>query len=350
MRIGPGRAAILICATIGAVAGFVRQGVAQESTPRPTPTPLCARPNYLAFMIQPAPAIAPPLAEQQGIHGTVQVVVSLDTDSRVVGARIQSSPSAVLNPAALTAARHSTFRTESYGCRPIAADYIVTYDFVNKVTFATTASGEQTLSVIGEGIVTRPADAAVVRVTIVTRDAVSQAAMAKNDALFDTLERKLAALGIGERNIGWMTSVRSRAFATPEPTSETMVSRPVVITVDNLANAGHVAAAAASLSSDQAVAIRYELKNHADADREARNIALKDAENAAQAAAASQSSGWHLGVMRAVVPPSVISSPPPAKVVPYRMIPVVGGFQEPFIDVPYLEVRATATVTYAIKP
>jgi uncharacterized protein YggE len=350
MGIRAARTAILICASIGTVAGFVRQGAAQGSTPSPAPTPLCARPNYLAFLIQAAPAITPPLAEQQGIHGTVQVVVSLDVDSRVVGARIQSSPSAVLNPAALTAARHSTFRTENYGCLPIAADYIVSYDFVNKVTFATTASGEQTLSVIGEGTVTRPADAAVVRTTIATRDAVAQDAMAKNDALVATLKGRLVALGIRERDIGWTTSVRSRAFSTPEPTSETAVSRRVEITVDNVANAGHVAAAAASLSSGQVVAIRYELKNHIDADREARNLALKDAEGAAQVAAARQSSGGRLGAMRGVVPPSVGTSPPTVKVVSYHLFPIVGGFKELPVPVPDLEVRATVTVTYAIKP
>jgi TonB family protein len=87
---------------------------AQESTPRPTPTPApCARPNVAATTVRGAPAIAPPMAEQQGIRGTVQVVISLDEYSRVVGARIQTSPSAILNPAALAAARASTFQPPS---------------------------------------------------------------------------------------------------------------------------------------------------------------------------------------------------------------------------------------------
>jgi TonB family protein len=103
------------------------------ATPRPTPTPLsCARPNVAATTLRPSPPDTPALAQQQGITGTVQVVVSLDAQSRVVGARVQTSPSAVLNQAALTAARESQFRTEIRNCEPVAADYIFSVDFTSQ--------------------------------------------------------------------------------------------------------------------------------------------------------------------------------------------------------------------------
>lgn len=103
------------------------------ATPRPTPTPLsCARPNVAATTLRPAAPDTPALAQQQGIAGTVQVVVSLDAQSRVVGTRIQSSPSAVLNQAALAAARGSQFRTEIRNCDPVAADYIFSVDFTSQ--------------------------------------------------------------------------------------------------------------------------------------------------------------------------------------------------------------------------
>ena len=315
----------------------------------PTPPPVvCARPNVAASVIHAAPAVASPLAEQQGIHGTVQVVVSLDADSRVVSAAIQTSPSTELNRAAIAAARQSTYQTEIRGCRPIAASYIVPFEFVNKVTFATSASGERTVSVIGEGVVTRPADSAVVRTTIVTRDTDAARATAKNDALFDALKAKLAPFGIGERAIGWTRSLWAPPSATPAPSSEYSVTRAIEITVDNVANAGHVAAVAASLSTNQTVAIRYELKDHVAADREALAMALKDAESAAQRAAAGQQ--WHLGVLRGVSPTSTAGSQSLVKIVPYFMVPVVGGFKEPELQIPELEVGTTATVTYAVKP
>jgi TonB family protein len=102
-------------------------------TPRPTPTPAtCARPNVAATTLRAVEPDTPPIAQQQGISGTVQVIVSLDAASHVTGTRIQSSPSAVLNQAALSAARQSTFQTEIRDCKPIAADYIFSVDFTSQ--------------------------------------------------------------------------------------------------------------------------------------------------------------------------------------------------------------------------
>ena len=71
----------------------------------------------------------PLLARQYGISGTVQVEVWLDEGGRVTNAVILSSPSPVLNEAALTAARNSTFRPEIKNGKPIAAKYLFTVDF-----------------------------------------------------------------------------------------------------------------------------------------------------------------------------------------------------------------------------
>ena len=102
-------------------------------TPHPTPTPRsCARPNVPATTVHALEPDTPALAEQQGISGTVEVVVSLDAQSRIVATRIQHSPSAVLNAAALAAARGSQFRTEIQNCEPIAADYLFSVDFTSQ--------------------------------------------------------------------------------------------------------------------------------------------------------------------------------------------------------------------------
>jgi TonB family protein len=103
---------------------------APTPSPRPTPTPLsCARPNVPATTLRALEPETPSLAAQQGISGVVNVVVSLDAQSRVVAARVQSSPSAVLNAAALAAARGSQFRTEVRNCEPVAADYLFSVEF-----------------------------------------------------------------------------------------------------------------------------------------------------------------------------------------------------------------------------
>ena len=106
---------------------------APQPTPVPTRTPQsCARPNVPASTIHAVEPDTPPIAAAQGIQGTVQVVVSLNENSRVTGTRVQSSPSAVLNGAALSAARQSSFQTEIRDCKPIAADYIFSVEFTSQ--------------------------------------------------------------------------------------------------------------------------------------------------------------------------------------------------------------------------
>ena len=101
--------------------------------PRPTPTPLsCVRPDVPAATLHAAEPEMPSLAQQQGIHGTVDVAVSLDAQSRVVDAAVQSSPSRLLDGAALAAARASQFRTETHACVPIPARYLFRVDFASE--------------------------------------------------------------------------------------------------------------------------------------------------------------------------------------------------------------------------
>jgi len=97
----------------------------------PTPTPrACARPNVPPTTTRAVEPDMPAMAQQQGITGDVTVLVSLDEASHITSSSIESSPSKILNSAALSAARQSTFQTEIRDCKPIAA----TYRFV--VTFA----------------------------------------------------------------------------------------------------------------------------------------------------------------------------------------------------------------------
>ncbi len=103
-----------------------------EPTASPTAPPACAQPNVPAATLDPVAPETPAIAAQQGISGDVTVVVSLDERSRVTGARVVSSPSALLNDAALRAARASTFRTEIRACRPIAADYAFIVEFTTQ--------------------------------------------------------------------------------------------------------------------------------------------------------------------------------------------------------------------------
>jgi TonB family protein len=61
---------------------------------------------------------APPMARQQGITGIVVVSVAVDENGKPKDARIMSSPSSILNPAALAAARAMTYTPAIYRCVP----------------------------------------------------------------------------------------------------------------------------------------------------------------------------------------------------------------------------------------
>lgn len=102
---------------------------AVKRRPSEPPSPKCGQPNSPATTVRAVEPDTPAGAQQQGISGQVQVTISLDEASHIVSATVRSSPSALLNEAALAAARGSTFRTEIRNCKPVAASYLFTVDF-----------------------------------------------------------------------------------------------------------------------------------------------------------------------------------------------------------------------------
>ena len=325
------RAATLLCAVAGTYTGPVQAGAAQEITPKPSPTPpMCARPNIAPATLLPATAVTPTMAEQQGIVGSVQVIVSLDFDSNVVGTRIASSPSVILNRAALAAARATLFQTEIRDCRPLAGDYLYAVDFTDKVTFFSTKAGEKLVEVIGEGFARRRADVAFVLTSA-------------NDAAFNALKAKLAPLGIGEADFLVQSYVQPRSSPAPGATS----THAIEITVRNVTSVKNVVSAAASLPAVEVGGIRFALREYSAAYNDAIAAALKDAEQIASDAVTRQHS--HLGQLK-----HTEASPNPSRapiaLVPLRRTSVAGDVKVPDDLIPDLEVRATVTLRYAVTP
>jgi TonB family protein len=336
MRHNAPRAAIQVCAVLGALATFASPGGAQQAVPAPTAA-ACVVPNVPASVIRAAPTDVPAMAQQQGLQGVVRLIVSLDADSRVIGVRLLSSPSAILNAAALAAARQSTFQTEIRDCRPIAVDYPYT---------VYVGTGEGTFSIVTDGTVRRAPDVAYVVARILTYDDVAANAVAKGDAALDALKAKLGALGIGASKIRWLPIPPWRR-AQPAPGYRQTDARQVEITVDTVANAGHVAAAAASVKPVDVVAIRYALNDNTSAFRDALSNALKDGEKSAREALKAER--LQLGALKhvAVSPNDARAS---SSTVSFHLVPEADGFKEPDIRIPDVEVHAFATVTYEIKP
>jgi hypothetical protein len=59
----------------------------------------------------------------------VTVWVKLDAQSHAIGYKIYSSPSPLLNDAALASAHAATFQTAVRNCRPVPSDYLYTVSF-----------------------------------------------------------------------------------------------------------------------------------------------------------------------------------------------------------------------------
>jgi TonB family protein len=92
----------------------------------------CNQPYAPPRAILPVQPDALPAARAVHAAGTTIVRVDLDETSTVVGsAVVRSSGYAPLDRAALAAAQKSSYRTESFGCRPVASTYQFTVTFGN---------------------------------------------------------------------------------------------------------------------------------------------------------------------------------------------------------------------------
>jgi TonB family protein len=97
-----------------------------ETPPDPS---TCITPELPTVVWQAVEPDSPVLAQQQRVHGTVRVRVMLDAASHVVGASVIESPSAMLNAAAVAAARRSVYLTARHECKPVPSEYVFAVDF-----------------------------------------------------------------------------------------------------------------------------------------------------------------------------------------------------------------------------
>lgn len=90
----------------------------------------CSQPYAPPRAILPVQVDSLPAARAVHASGTTIVRVDLDETSTVVGAAVvRSSGYAPLDRAALAAAQKSSYRTESFACRPVASTYQFTVTF-----------------------------------------------------------------------------------------------------------------------------------------------------------------------------------------------------------------------------
>lgn len=303
----------------------------------------CARPNVPAMVVRAVNADIPLMAQQQGISGNVQVMVSLDASSHVIGTRIMSSPSAILNNAALTAARESTYQTEVRDCVPIASYFIFTVQFVTDVN-GSTPGGRPVAVINALGSASRPPDIAYLTAAITTTDSAAAASAAKNSAVYDVVRARLKPLGVDD------AALRTTSFgvlSAARPADGFVTTRQIAVTVSDVSKAVAAFDALVAAGVTNVGYVRFELLDRHAAYGEALAAALKDANDQAQAAARAS----HMrvaGIERIVVGQNLLGQPTPAP--GPAMLPAASGAYAVSIHPAPVEVHASVTVTYLFKP
>jgi protein TonB len=119
-------------ASAPAAAATTAATAAPPPTPAPTPRPQCAVPNKDATTTNPVQPDTPEMAKEQGITGTVEVEVDLDAAGKVLSAAVIKTPSSMLNAAALTAAKQSSYAPAVADCKPVPGQYKFVVEFAGQ--------------------------------------------------------------------------------------------------------------------------------------------------------------------------------------------------------------------------
>ena len=97
----------------------------------PPPADTCIVPDLPGATLRAASPKITPEMQRAHVNGTVYVAVSLDASSAVTATRISSSPSTLLDRAALDAAQASVFRTAVRDCKPVAQEFLFGVTFAD---------------------------------------------------------------------------------------------------------------------------------------------------------------------------------------------------------------------------
>jgi TonB family protein len=98
-------------------------------TPTPTPKATCDRPDVAARTIVVADPEMPIMARERNVTGTVDVRVDLSETGAVRSVSIANTPDAMLDQAALDAARRSTYAPEIVDCKAQSGSYLFRVEF-----------------------------------------------------------------------------------------------------------------------------------------------------------------------------------------------------------------------------
>jgi uncharacterized protein YggE len=230
-------------------------------------------------------------------------------------------------------------------------------------------SSDGTTAVItGQGLVSRPPDTATISASIQTNDDAAATATSKNNGAVAALTSALGALHVDPADIKttyYNVSFNPRPVPVPMPVAPAPmgqsiavypypggarygynVNRQLSIMVSRVSDVGAVVDAAIKSGVTNVNGVQYGLKDRAPANEAALALALADAANQAKVVAAA--SHMRLGGIKQIQVGQTYGGPVP---MPMRAMPASGVAGIPTEITPAaVEVRASVTVTYYLKP
>jgi uncharacterized protein YggE len=205
-----------------------------------------------------------------------------------------------------------------------------------------------TLTVTGEGSVSRPPDRAQVAFSIETTNADAATATRDNNRIDDALNAALARIGVPSTAVatnGYGLSYVPRP-TRPDPANDQRygytVTRSVTVTLDAIDRAGAVVDAGVSAGVTNVNGVAFTLRDPHAAQRAAQTAALDDA--AQQARALAGTAGVRIVRILAIAPGS---TPRP---MPVMRMALAASAAPTTIDPGALTVQAEVTVRYEIAP
>jgi TonB family protein len=300
----------------------------------------CAVPNRPAAVVRAAVPDTPVLSEQQGIYGKVRIVVTVAADGSVTGLRVVESPSAILNGAALSAARRSTYRPALQHCAPVQGEYLLSVNFsapALRVELHVSPRGEKLAVASVYAVVFRVPELVSVNAVVITSGATETAALAADEDKFRWIVSESSGIATARTIVGplKMTPGKSTWNPTPNeptPAPSTSVLREIGLSVENLDD---VRRAVKVLEPYGSVEAWWSLRDPSGAQREALAVASRYARTNVEAFARKR--GLRVVAVRKV---RLDTSPSP-----YVMM------THPDLDsgrTPYVRVERDLTVTYLL--
>jgi uncharacterized protein YggE len=157
---------------------------------------------------------------------------------------------------------------------------------------APAAGGYRAISVTGDGKASAMADKAVINLSLDSTDTTARGAKQKNNTIVNKIRSDLASLGITKDDVKIEYSSSYKAYAYPEmmegdksvkPTSNSYTSNySVSVTVKTIKNVDAVLDKVADMESVNMNGVSYMLENNVSAEDQAREKAMKNAENKAK--------------------------------------------------------------------